>query len=100
MIDGDTLWAVIDIGFGTQVREKLRLRGLDTPELGSPEGEKAKRFVIGLLPAGSKILLKTTRSDDKYGRYVADVYYTDKDGKEQYLNNLLLQEGLAVLVSS
>jgi len=100
VIDGDTLWAVIDIGFGTQVREKLRLRGLDTPELGSPEGEKAKRFVIGLLPAGSKILLKTTRSDDKYGRYVADVYYTDKDGKEQYLNNLLLQEGLAVLVSS
>ncbi|HNX69337.1 MAG TPA: DUF1016 N-terminal domain-containing protein [Candidatus Omnitrophota bacterium] len=93
VIDGDTIWAVIDAGFDTRVREKLRLRGLDCPELGSPEGEAAKRFVAKLLPVGTKILLKTTPSGDKYGRYVADVFIGD-----QYLNNELLQAGLAVIV--
>lgn len=93
VIDGDTLWAVIDVGFGTRVREKLRLRGLDCPELGTPEGESAKRFAQKLLPAGTPILLKTTRSEDKYGRYVADVFIG-----ERYLNNLLLQEGLAIIL--
>ncbi len=98
VIDGDTLWAVIDVGFGTQVREKLRLRGIDCPELGSPEGEAAKRFVQKVLPVGAGILLKTTPSDDKYGRYVADIFYTGKDGAQAYLNNELLQKGFAVRV--
>ncbi len=95
VIDGDTLWAVIDAGFGTQVREKLRLRGIDCPELGSPEGEAAKRFVMKLLPQGARCIIKSSKSD-KYGRFVADVMLNDKDGKQQHLNNLLLQEGLAV----
>ena len=98
VIDGDTIWVVIDVGFGTQVREKLRLRGLDCPELGSEEGEAAKRFVTKLLSVGAKILLKTTRSEDKYGRYVADVMLNDEEGKQIYLNNLLLEKGYAVRV--
>jgi len=93
VVDGDTIWAVIDVGFGTRVREKLRLRGIDCPELGSPEGEAAKRFVAKCLPVGARILIKTTSSDDKYGRYVADVFAGDL-----YLNNRLLEEGLAVRV--
>ncbi|MBI4710958.1 MAG: thermonuclease family protein [Candidatus Omnitrophica bacterium] len=44
-----------------------------------------------------EIILTSSRSD-KYDRYLADVFYTDKDGKEQYLNNLLLEAGLAVKV--
>jgi hypothetical protein len=35
---------------------------------------------------------------DEIADELADVFFTDKDGKEQYLNNLLLQEGLAVRV--
>jgi len=34
----------------------------------------------------------------KSGRYVADIFYADKEGKEAYLNNLLLEEGHAVRV--
>ena len=98
VIDGDTIWAVIDIGFGTKVREKLRLRGLDCPELGTPEGEAAKRFVAKLLGPGSPILLRTTPSEDKYGRYVADIFFDDPKQQRTYLNNLILQEGLAVLL--
>ena len=90
VVDGDTLVFVIDVGFGTQVREKVRLRGIDCPELGTEEGEMAKRFVAKLLPPGTEVLIRSTKSD-KYGRFVADVFLS-----EQYLNNLLLEKGLAV----
>ncbi|MDD5226613.1 MAG: DUF1016 N-terminal domain-containing protein [Candidatus Omnitrophica bacterium] len=95
VIDGDTLWAVIDVGFGTQVREKLRLRGIDCPELGTDEGEAAKRFVTKLLPAGGKILIVSSKTD-KYTRYLADIFYKSKEGSQVYLNNEILSAGLAV----
>lgn len=90
VIDGDTLSVVLDLGFGASVREKLRLRGINTPELGAPEGEKAKRFVAGLLPAGTGVLVKSHKTDI-YGRFVADIFLGD-----EYLNQRLLEDGLAV----
>ena len=33
IIDGDTIWVYIPWGFGFGVRQKLRLRGIDTPEI-------------------------------------------------------------------
>jgi hypothetical protein len=57
VVDGDTLWVVVDLGFKAAVREKLRLRGINTPELGTPlprrqagEGEKAN--ASGRRPGG------------------------------------------------
>ena len=35
VIDGDTVWAIIDLGFDTIVRQKLRLRGIDAPDTGA-----------------------------------------------------------------
>ena len=34
-IDGDTLWAEIDLGFYVQIRQKIRLARIDAPELQS-----------------------------------------------------------------
>ncbi|MBF0122886.1 MAG: thermonuclease family protein [Candidatus Omnitrophica bacterium] len=102
VVDGDTLLVVLDLGFGASVREKLRLRGINTPELGTPEGEKAKKFVAGLLPVGTPVIVKSYRTDI-YGRFVVDVLY--KDGATAvneivsvgiWLNQQLLDEGLAV----
>jgi endonuclease YncB( thermonuclease family) len=102
VVDGDTLLVVIELGFNVVVREKLRLRGIDTPELGTPEGEKAKKFVAKLLPAGSRIILKSHQTDI-YGRFVADVFYMKSIDDPQkiinegvYLNQQLLDEGYAV----
>lgn len=76
VVDGDTLLVLIEVGFGIIVRDKLRLRGVNTPELGTPEGDKAKRFVEKILPAGTNIIVKTHKSaTDMYGRFVADVFY-------------------------
>jgi endonuclease YncB( thermonuclease family) len=104
VIDGDTLLVVIEAGFGIKVHDKLRLRGIDTPELGTAEGEKAKKFVASLLPVGSTIIIKSHKSrTDNHGRFVVDVFY--REGVETaeailrepvYLNQKLIDEGLAV----
>jgi endonuclease YncB( thermonuclease family) len=115
VIDGDTLKVIIDVGFpgpsgaqagtgGIVVYDKLRLRGINCPELGTPDGDKAKRYVEKLLPPGSRIILKSHKSGvDKYGRFVVDTFYkTGCDDAEEiiasgtYLNQELLDEGYAV----
>lgn len=98
IIDGDTLTAVVDLGFNIVTVQTLRLRGLDAPEIISAEGKEAKAFVesvIASLPGGgqSPILIKTTKSD-KYDRYLADIWIGDV-----YLNQQLLDHHLAVRVS-
>ena len=76
VVDGDTVWVKIDLGFRVLTRQKLRFRGIDAPELGTRRGQAAKAFVertIGKLPW---VVVTTTR-EDKYGRYLADVFYPE-----------------------
>jgi endonuclease YncB( thermonuclease family) len=64
----------IDLGSGLMTRQKLRLRGIDTPELNTKAGQRAKQFVQSQLKAGGQITIKSSKSD-KYDRYLADVVY-------------------------
>ncbi len=91
--DADTLWVLVDLGFGFITRQQLRLRGLDAPEITSRAGQEAKRFVERRLKDVSSFVITSTKSD-KYDRYLVDVFYTVK-GKEHFLNNRLLERGLA-----
>ena len=93
VVDGDTIIAKIDLGFGNQCREYLRFRGIDAPEIDTPEGKKARGFVVGELAKGDYVILTSTKAD-KYGRYLADVFYGSEDG--EFLNQKLLDEGLAL----
>ena len=82
VIDGDTLEVDIDLGFKTILKkEKLRLLGIDTPELRSrninerAHAQEAKYFVEKLLPPDSEIIVRTEKdTKGKYGRYLARVY--------------------------
>ena len=104
VIDGDTLLVIVEAGFRIIVRDRLRLRGIDCPEVGTPAGDRAKRFVEKLLPAGAAIVLKSHKDrTDQHGRFVVDVFYKQgvedaraiiKDGT--YLNQELLDKGYAV----
>ena len=104
VVDGDTLLVVIEVGFRIKVHDKLRLRGIDTPEVGTPEGDRAKKFVQGLLPVGSTIVIKSHKSRvDSHGRFVVDVLYRKGISDPQeilkdavYLNQQLIDEGYAV----
>ena len=101
VIDGDTLEVRIDLGFDVWRVEHIRLRGLDAPELGSPEGQAAKRFVARELADIPFVVLHTYKTD-KYARYVADVFYSAESKKKElifekgtFLNQQLLDKGHA-----
>jgi len=93
VVDSDTLIVKIDLGFETRIREYLRLRGIDAPETDTAEGKRAREFVVKELAKVDHVILTSTRSD-KYGRYLADVFYGPEDGV--HLNQKLLDEGLAL----
>jgi endonuclease YncB( thermonuclease family) len=101
VIDGDTLWAVVDYGFEHTSDEKLRLRAIDTPELGTQEGERAKAHLEELLLAAQPFVITTTKVD-LYDRYLTDVFVLpgEKDLQKvaregRYVNRELIEEGFA-----
>lgn len=90
VVDGDTLRVQIDLGFNHRLRQYLRLRGIDAPEIHTPQGRRAKGFVERKLKKMPFIIFKSHRAE-KYDRYLADVFY----GKDHYLNQELLNAAFA-----
>lgn len=101
VVDGDTLDVVVDLGFGYRAFPRLRLRGIDTDELYTQTGQRARDFVEEAVADAHVVI--ATRKTDIYGRYLADVHYLPGCaepatilGDGVYLNGQLLREGLAV----
>lgn len=89
--DGDTVHAVIDLGFNLRTEQRLRLEGIDAPELGVPGGTEAREFLKDrVLKSGGRVLLKIGKQD-KFNRYLAYVWV---DGKS--VNQELIDSGHAV----
>jgi endonuclease YncB( thermonuclease family) len=104
VIDGDTLLVNIDLGFSVFIEQRLRLRGLDAPELGTSQGNTSKKFVESRLKDCHFLIIKTHGSD-KYDRYLVDVFYLKSEDNEDkilkegiFLNNELLDEKMALAV--
>jgi endonuclease YncB( thermonuclease family) len=79
VLDGDT----IRVG-----SDRVRLRGLDAPELSEPEGQAAKQRLEELLRSGPVRVI--TRGRDVYDRLVADVFVNG-----QNVTEILKSEGFA-----
>jgi micrococcal nuclease len=89
VIDGDTFYC----RFGITQTEKIRLIGVDAPELNTHEGQIAKN-VTEYLTKGKTVTIETdVLKRDKYDRILAYVFLPD--GK--MLNVLLIQEGYATV---
>ncbi len=104
VIDGDTLLLQIRTAIRTIVRQRVRLRGIDTPEMGSPGGERSKTFVEKILDGHDWIGITSTKPD-AYDRYLVDVFVPNEDDRDQgildrgrFLNQMLVDEGLAMRV--
>lgn len=106
VVDGDTfvieLEKSLDFGFSMvvsfSVKQKLRLRGVNTPEVvGSQKelGLKAKAAVESFFAMGVGPIDVTTYKPDKYGRWLADVKISTKDGTVLDLAKWLLEQSLA-----
>lgn len=93
IIDGDTLLISLAFNGVFAISQKLRLRGIDCPEMDTEAGKKAKRFVESRLKGLDSIIVKTYKDrSDKFDRYLADIFYGPQ---ETFLNQELLDEGLA-----
>ncbi len=79
VVDGDT----IRVG-----GERIRLRGIDTPEMSELEGPAAKRRLEELLRSGS--IRIEPRGRDVYNRLLADVFVN-----EQNVAEILRSEGFS-----
>jgi endonuclease YncB( thermonuclease family) len=83
--DGDT-FTLLD-AYGKVY--KIRVYGIDCPELSQPFGKDAKRFTAGLILNQTVFIEKISK--DRNGRVVAKVYYNNR----QSLNEELLRKGMA-----
>lgn len=102
VIDGDSFVATVHPGFDHFLPgQRIRLNGIDCPELYTLAGRTARDFVRHALDAVDFVVLTTFRTDT-YGRYLADVLYLPGTSdplvvrrKGIYLNRQLLDERLA-----
>ena len=95
VIDGDTLDLDIDLGFHVTIRQRVRLRGIDTPEMWGKDRDRAidARTEVTICTAGIDLLIRTERDKaDKYGRLLADIWV---DGLATSLSDHLVGRGLA-----
>jgi len=91
--DGDTV--VVQPAFGDSVR--VRLMGIDTPELGNAASFESAHYLAVLLEDASKIELEIDpgKPRDKYGRALGWLWVTTKDGQELLAQEELINAGLA-----
>ena len=99
-VDGDTVDIDIDQGFRLRRQERIRLVGIDAWETRGKEkvrGLLAKERAIDLAPEGSLVFMVTHKNkQDSFGRWLAEVWPADSD-EIRSINNILLEEGLAVV---
>lgn len=90
-IDGDTVHLLVDLGFHVCISVRFRLARVNTPELksGDPKALEARGFVDSKLNGTFTV---TSKGQDKYGRYVAEIILDDGSN----LSDMLLANNLAV----
>ena len=99
VVDGDTADAMIDLGFNTWVKKRIRFFGVDTWESRTrnleekKKGLAAKEYVKDLLKNSDegKFLLKS-HGVGKYGRDLGELFVK---GQETSVNELLKENGHA-----
>lgn len=93
VVDADTVWADVDLGFDVRRKDSFRLFGIDAPEMGTPEGVAAKAFLEGHIRVGDVITVRTEKDRrEKFGRYLANLYVGDL-----HLNAALIDAGHATV---
>jgi len=92
IIDGDTIRALVDLGFGVFIEQTFRFAGIDTPEKSTKEGKAARKFVADRI-MGKPIRIRSYKKG-KYGRYIADIYYENFMGERKCLNEEVLFSGM------
>jgi micrococcal nuclease len=94
VVDGDTVDLNIDLGFSINHHTRVRLYGINAPEMKNDTnnaGHEAKAYLTQLIDT-KDVVIETKKDDtDKYGRYIATIYL---DGEN--INEKMVEDGKAV----
>jgi len=98
IVDGDTIDVDIDLGFSIHQKNRIRLSGIDTPEIRTRDtvekkrGFAAKNRLAELLP--EEFIIRTKYDNrGKYGRVLGTLIVDDVN-----INELLVLEGHAIKI--
>ena len=109
IVDGDTVDAVIDLGFDVSVHKRIRLAGIDTPESRTRDLEEKERGLASkarleeMLEGGEFIL--ESKEVGKYGRVLGTLFVerisednltAEPQTIQININETLVREGYAV----
>jgi micrococcal nuclease len=97
--DGDTLTVDVDLGWGIWAHgQKLRLNGINAPELTTAAGKESAAWLARQLWKGETVTILTEKDKtEKYGRMLTTVW--DNDHGDVYgdsMNSRLISAGYAV----
>tara|TARA_R110000796_G_scaffold133610_1_gene249217 strand:+ start:5148 stop:5480 length:333 start_codon:yes stop_codon:yes gene_type:complete len=96
VVDGDTIDAMVDLGFDIWTHKRIRLLGIDAPETRTKDleekerGFETKNRLTSLLDTSNGVFMLHSHGVGKYGRCLGTIFID-----EQNINDLLLSEGLA-----
>jgi micrococcal nuclease len=102
VIDGDTVDALIDVGFDIWVKKRIRFMGIDTWESRTRDldekkkGLAAKARVVELLTEVSSkpgYFRIKSHGVGKYGRVLGELFIMDSEGLKYNINETLVTEG-------
>lgn len=91
VVDGDTLEGECDVGFHLRQTMRLRLLGINAPELHSKDlGERDKaataRDELAAKVTGKDLVIRTKKTD-AFGRYLALCFLDDENINEWLIRN-------------
>jgi len=104
VVDGDTVDALIDVGFDIWFKKRIRFVGIDTWESRTRDLEEKKKGKLA--KERTRQLLEEVSSKPgyfrikshglgKYGRVLGELFIMDKEGKQMSVNETLIAEGHA-----
>ena len=104
VVDGDTVDALIDVGFDIWVKKRIRYKGLDAWESRTRNLDEKKKGLAA--KARNKELLEKVSAKPgyfrlksygvgKYGRVLGELFMEDIDGNQFNVNKKLIEEGHA-----
>ncbi|MFT6258980.1 MAG: endonuclease YncB(thermonuclease family) [Rickettsiales bacterium] len=107
VVDGDTMVMNVDLGFGVNKEQRIRLAKIDAAEMKTIDGQKAAKYLRDLAMSLEFVIVRTNKIDI-YGRYVGDIFYPKVSGSKQskieifengvYLNEKLVEENFAKII--
>ena len=104
VVDGDTIDALIDVGFDIWIKKRIRYSGIDTWESRTRD-LKAKAKGLEAKARNKELLMEISSKSGyfrlksygvgKYGRVLGEIFIEDNEGKQYNINKTLISEGHA-----